>query len=109
MSDSTVSRRQFLGRSAIALTLVPFGAALVPGRARAQELTPLPADNATAVALAYTEDASKVSHPSFKAGSNCINCQFYTGAAGAERGGCTLFPTFSVAGKGWCSAWAVKA
>jgi hypothetical protein len=109
MTESTSSRRRFLGRAALALTAVPLGARFLSTSARAQDVTPLPADNGTAVALAYAEDASKVSHPSFKAGSNCANCQFYTGAADAERGPCTLFPGFSVAAAGWCTAWAKKA
>ena len=65
--------------------------------------------DATAVALAYTEDAASAKHASFKPGSLCSNCQFYTGAPDAARGPCTLFAGYSVAAKGWCSAWAKKA
>ena len=75
------------------------------GNALAQELKPLPADNATAKALAYAADAATVDHPNFKPGSNCANCQFFTAATGA----CSLFPGFSVPAKAWCSAWAKKA
>jgi hypothetical protein len=77
--------------------------------AQAADLAPLPLDNPTAVALAYAEDAASVKHASFKPGSNCLNCQFYTAAADAARGPCSLFPGFSVNAKGWCSAWAKKA
>ena len=59
----------------------------------------------TGPALAYAEDYTKVSHPSFKPGSNCANCQFFT----AATGGCTLFPGFKVPAAAWCSAWAKKA
>jgi hypothetical protein len=48
-------------------------------------------------------------HPAFKPGSNCTNCTFYKGAAGAATGPCQLFPQHSVAAKGWCSGWAKKA
>jgi len=87
------------------LAAVPFVAPALVGTARAQDLKPLPLDNATAKALAYAEDASKVTHAAFKPGSNCANCQFFTAASGA----CSLFPGKLVAGKGWCSAWAKKA
>lgn len=62
----------------------------------------------TAKALAYAEDATKVKHAAFKAGSQCANCNFFKGAEGAATGPCTLFPKNSVVAKGWCSAWAKK-
>lgn len=108
MLSPTLSRRRFLARAALVATCVPFAGRLASQPAWAQDLPPLPADNATAVALAYVEDASTVKHASFKPGSVCSNCQFYTAAADAARGPCTLFPTFSVSAKGWCSAWAKK-
>lgn len=107
MSDSTISRRRFLAQAALA-TSTAFVMRLVSQPAHAQDLLPLPADNATAVALGYTEDAATVKHASFKPASSCTNCQFYTAPPGASRGPCTLFPTFSVSVKGWCSAWAKK-
>ncbi|WP_210244177.1 high-potential iron-sulfur protein [Arenimonas fontis] len=104
MDSVNVSRRGFLVRAGL-LAAVPFLASGMIGTARAQELKPLPPDNATAKALAYAEDASKVSHPSYKPGSNCANCQFFTAATGA----CSLFPGFKVPAQAWCSAWAKKA
>ena len=98
MNTVQPSRRRFLVQ-ATAVAALPFVAPLFVGRAEAQALKPLPADHATAKALAYTADAS------FKPGSTCANCQFFTAATGA----CTLFPGFAVAPKGWCSAWAKKA
>ena len=64
-----------------------------------------PLTNAQAKALGYVEDATKTTNKAFKPGSNCANCQFFTAATGA----CTLFAGFSVAPKGWCTAWAKKA
>ena len=104
MTTSNPSRRRFLIRAA-GVAALPFVAPLFVGRVQAPALAPLPADHATAKALAYTGDASTVKHASFKPGSSCANCQFFTAGTGA----CTLFPGFSVAAAGWCSAWAKKA
>ena len=104
MNTVQPSRRRFLVQAA-AVAALPFVAPMFVGRAEAQALKPLPADHATAKALAYTADASAAKHAAFKPGSSCANCQFFTAATGA----CTLFPGFAVAPKGWCSAWAKKA
>lgn len=104
MTLADPSRRRFLVQAAIVAAL-PFVAPTLIGRADAQALALLPADNATAKALGYVADASTVKHASYKAGSLCSNCQFFT----AATGGCTLFPGFAVSPKGWCSAWAKKA
>ena len=109
MADSDSSRRRFLARTVAAAIAAPLAARMLARAAHAAELPPIPADHATAVALAYTEDAASASHPSFKPASLCSNCQFYTGTADAARGPCTLFAGYSVAAKGWCSAWAKKA
>lgn len=109
MTESNPSRRRFLTRTVVAAAAAPFAARLLGAPAHAADLPPIPADHATAVALAYTEDAASAKHASFKPGSTCANCQFYTGAGDAARGPCTLFAGYSVAAKGWCSAWAKKA
>lgn len=101
---NTTDRRRFLRLGAIALA-VPFAARLAVPEAHAQALPKLPLDHPQAKALAYIEDAAQTKHASFKPGSNCLNCQFYT----AANQGCTLFAGFSVAPKGWCAAWAKKA
>ena len=59
---------------------------------------------AQAKALNYVEDATKVTSATFKPGSTCENCSFFT----ADTGACAIFPGFSVAPKGWCSGWALK-
>lgn len=109
MNDSTPSRRRFLFNMAVAASALPLGARLLNNPAQAQDLPALPLDNPQAKALGYSDDAATVKHPSFKAGSNCANCQFYQAAAGAASGPCALFPGHSVKAKGWCSAWAKKA
>ena len=105
MNTHDSSRRQFFIKGAVLAAAAPFLAAGLVGTASAQALKPLPADNATAIALKYVADASQTKEATFKPGSNCANCQFFTAASGA----CTLFPGFSVAAKGWCTAWAKKA
>jgi hypothetical protein len=105
MNTTNTSRRGFLVKAALLAVAAPFVAPAVIGQARAQELKPLPLDNPQAKALAYALDAKAVDHPSYKPGSNCANCQFFTAATGA----CTLFPGFSVPAEAWCSAWAKKA
>jgi High potential iron-sulfur protein len=102
--ESALSRRRFLQ-----LALAGAGAAVLLPCAVQAQLPPLPADDPTGKALAYTEDAGSVDaarFPNFKAGQNCLGCNFYKGQA--ERGACTLFPGKSVAGKGWCSAFAAR-
>ena len=103
MTAPVPSRRRFLIQAALATAALPIAMRLIP-EVRAAGLTKLPLDNAQAKALGYVEDASKTKHPSFKPGSACANCQFFTAATGA----CALFAGFSVAPKGWCSAWAKK-
>lgn len=105
MNAESASRRRFLVHAAIAAAAFPFVAPALVGTAAAQDLKPLPADHATAVALGYVADAKNAKHASFKPGSDCANCQFFTAATGA----CTLFPGFSVPAAAWCSAWAKKA
>lgn len=104
MSENTVTRRRFLVQAAVAATALPLLGSMA-GTASAAPLPKLPLTNAQAKALAYIENATKTTNKAFKPGSNCANCQFFTAATGA----CTLFAGFSVAPKGWCSAWAKKA
>ena len=104
MSNDPSSRRRFLSHVLIAAAAVPLAGG-ISARAVAAPLPKLPMTNAQAKALKYTEDATKVADPARKPGANCATCQFFT----AATGGCSLFPGFSVASKGWCSAWAKKA
>lgn len=105
------SRRRFLAQAVTATAFATLALDATSGQTApaAAKLPKLPLDNAQAKALAYTEDATKVKHPSFKAGSHCANCNFYKGAKADAYGPCQIFPQNSVAAKGWCSAWAKKA
>ena len=102
------SRRRFLAQAMTASAVATFALNATAHQA-APKLPKLPLDNAQAKALAYTEDASKVKHPSFKPGSHCANCNLYKGAKGEAYGPCQIFPQHSVAAKGWCAGWVKKA
>lgn len=104
------ARRRFLKLAATAAAMAPVASVVLPQIARAQDLPHVDAaTDPTAKALAYVEDATKAaSNPAYKAGSDCANCQFYTGKAGAEYGPCQLFPGKSVHSKGWCASHAKK-
>lgn len=103
MTEHRDSRRRFLVQAAVAATALPFLGKI--SQAVAAPLPKLPTTNAQAKALGYVEDASKTTNAAHKAGSACANCQFFTASTGA----CALFAGFSVAPKGWCTAWAKKA
>ena len=94
------TRRRFMLQAATAAIALPLF-----GQAFAQALKKLTADNPTAMALKYTDNAAATKEPSHKPGSACGNCQFFTAATGA----CALFAGFAVSPKGWCTAWAKKA
>lgn len=108
------SRRRFLTLAAVATATAPqalraFGAeaaALAP--AAAKPLPRLALTDATAEALAYAEDATKVKHAALKAGSDCASCNLYKGDRDAATGPCMLFPKNSVVANGWCGARAKK-
>jgi hypothetical protein len=112
MSDPAESqaRRRFLKLAAVGAATAPIAATLLPRLGLAADLPHLDEKDATAAALHYTEDASKASdNPSYKAGSECANCQFFQGKAGDEYGPCMLFPGKAVHSKGWCASWNKKA
>ena len=105
MIESKSTRRRFLIQAAVAATAVPLLARMAYSPAQADALKKLTLDNAQAKALHYSDNASAVKDPAYKAGSNCAGCQLFTAATGA----CALFAGYSVNPKGWCSAWAKKA
>ena len=94
------SRRRFL-KMAAGTTVAAVVVGGLPRFARADDLPSLSESDPTASALGYVEDASKTSNVKYKAGDDCANCQFYSGAD-TGRGPCQLFPGKSVNAKGWC-------
>jgi hypothetical protein len=98
------TRRTFL------MTLAAGSAALTTAQ-QAMAQAKLSDKDPQAVALGYVEDATKADtkkYPKYAAGQTCSNCALYQAKATDPMGGCPLFGTKQVAGKGWCSAWAKK-
>jgi hypothetical protein len=106
MTDSTMTRRTFVGA---AVAAVPVAAILASREAGAQaaSLPKLDPNDPVAKALMYVHDATQSKAPNYKAGQICANCIQIQGDKGDWRG-CTAFPGKLVAAKGWCSAWALK-
>jgi hypothetical protein len=112
MSDPAESqaRRRFLKIAMVGAATAPLAAALLPRIGFAADLPHLDPNDATAKALAYTEDAGTAkANPTFKPGSACASCQFFQGAAADEYGPCLLFPGKAVHSKGWCASYNKKA
>lgn len=112
MSQPTTSRSKAgcgARREFLATVVGVVAIAALPRMVRADDLPPLAESDPTGSALGYKEDASKVDaakFPAHKPAQICAGCSFYQGTG--PRGACTLFPGKSVAGKGWCSAFAPK-
>jgi High potential iron-sulfur protein len=111
MSDG-LSRRAALKTLLTASAAMGAVAVLPAGRAAATDAAPaLPhvgAQDPTAVALAYIEDAGKVDankFPNYKAGQDCANCLQSSGGPKDEWRKCNLFPGKMVSSKGWCKVY----
>ncbi|MBL8200379.1 MAG: high-potential iron-sulfur protein [Chromatiales bacterium] len=64
-----------------------------------------------AAALGYVADSARVDtgkFPNFVAGSQCANCNLYSGAAGEAAGPCSLFTGKKVSATGWCGSYVKK-
>jgi len=101
------TRRQFILKSipVVALTLSASEIALAQP-AKIEE------NDATAVALGYKHDASKVDakkFPTYASGRTCANCMLFQGKAADSWGSCGAMGGKLVNAKGWCAAWAKKA
>ena len=106
--DISVERRDFLKIGSLAVASIALAAGA--GQAAAQGAL-VDEKDATAQALGYRADATKVDKakfPKHAAGETCANCQLYQGKPGAASGPCPLFAAKTVAAKGWCSAYVKK-
>ena len=107
-----VTRRQVLRTGASAAVAVPLAAiGFRTAGAETVELPKLTGDDPAAQALGYVSDAASIAdgaEATYQAGSNCANCQLYTGGD-AEWGPCSIFPGKLVSAKGWCRTWVKKA
>ena len=100
------NRRQFM------FTVVPAVAALSAATAAHAEAPKADEKDPGAVSLGYKHDATKVDakkYPTYKAGSNCGNCQLFQGKAGDAWAVCPLLAGKQVNAKGWCQAYVKKA
>lgn len=104
MSNQT--RRDFIAK------VVVLGAALgAAGSATAQTLPELSESDATASALGYKADTTKVDkakYPNHKDEQVCSNCNLVQGKDGDALRPCAIFPGKSVAANGWCAAYVPK-
>ena len=119
MSDKPVSQSRrdavkvMLG-TAVAIpmiNLVGFGTARAAAPANA-----VAADDPTATALKYNQDATKservaAARPGAPADQqHCATCQFMLADQGeGDWKGCSLFPGKLINVNGWCSSWTLKA
>ena len=65
-----------------------------------------------ALALHYSEDASKIEaskDPTHTAGAKCANCKLYQGSSADAFGPCQLYPGKAVSANGWCMGYQKKA
>ena len=104
-SETPLNRRQLVKLSASA------AAGLIIASSSSAQEAALAESDATAVALGYVEDASKVDTARWtkKAGPDgdkqmCSSCSLYQ-PIDDEWGGCSIFPGKKVKGAGWCNAW----
>lgn len=107
LPELRISRRSALRFGAAAAAAVLF-VDLAAADATAAPLPPVEADNPTAKALGYVEDATKTDTAKYKQyqpGQHCENCRLLQGKAGDARRPCQLFPGKSVSVKGWCAGW----
>ncbi len=106
------SRRKFIQIVAIGAATAPLAALLTSRTARAADLPAVAEADATAAALGYKEDTTKVDaakYPNHKPEQACANCNLAQAAQADGRLPCTIFPGKAVSAKGWCAAYVKKA
>ena len=104
---NAISRRDLMKRALLAGSVPALGLL----EARAAELLPLDAQDATAQALGFINDASKVdasANPSFKPGQHCGACSQFQGRPTDARAECAIFGGKSVPYAGWCRVWSQR-
>jgi High potential iron-sulfur protein len=104
------SRRAIVKSGFIAGAMLP-AASLLSLNARAAGLPPLDPADATAKALGFVTDATKVdaaANPTYKPAQKCGVCAQFQGKPTDASAGCNIFPGKSVPAGGWCKVWAQK-
>jgi hypothetical protein len=113
MSQSRRDAVKMMVGAAVAIPVINLvGVSVARAAAPANAVT---ADDPTAVALKYHEDATKAdraaaARPGLPADQqHCANCQFSAASDNPDWLTCTLFPGKMVSKNGWCSSWTMKA
>lgn len=105
---TTFGRRKFIQLSAVAAAT---GFATLGRASYASELPQLPEDDAMAMSMKYTHDASTVdaaTRTNPATDQTCANCALVQGNDGDAWRPCQIFPGKVVNAKGWCTVWAPK-
>ncbi len=105
-----MSRRAFALRSLAAGFAAP-ALTLFAAPSNAAAAVPLDANDPTAKALGFVEDAKTVNaaaNPTFKPTQKCATCAQYQGKATEAVAPCTIFAGKTVPAAGWCKVWVVK-
>lgn len=97
-----IKRRKFVSLMGASAAVIPVSALVASLPSRADDAPLVDPESAQAQALQYVAVGE---NPDL----HCVNCMLYTGAEGADKGPCPLFPGASVAAEGWCSAFVPKA
>lgn len=120
MDSNNTSRREFLKKSAVAITALPILATVAAtpcAFAQPAPTAPLDPESPVAKALGYSHDSTKVDaakFPKHQAGQACHACNFFSAGgqkiAGQEGewGKCTIFPMGLVNSNGWCNSFVPK-
>jgi len=99
------NRRRFLVTSLVGTVAL--------GVSKAQAAGPMLSETEPqAQALGYVADTRRVDqkkYPKHVISQRCDNCALYQGKAGESAAACPLFAGKSVAGAGWCTAYAKRA
>ena len=97
-----IKRRKFVSMMGAGAAVIPVSALVASLPSHADDAPVVDPASAQAQALQYVAESEK-------SDQHCVTCTLYTGAEGADKGPCPLFPGSSVMANGWCSAYVPKA
>ncbi|MEO6186977.1 MAG: high-potential iron-sulfur protein [Steroidobacteraceae bacterium] len=108
--SNKIQRRYILKTAALSMVAIPAAGLLQKARAAAP-LPLLDPNDATAKALGYVANATKVdakANPTYKPGQHCGNCVQFQGKLTDKQAACPLFAGRDVLSAGWCKVWVQK-
>jgi High potential iron-sulfur protein len=112
MSVKIESRRQFIKIVVLGAASAPLAGALLQQSAQAADLPHIDEADATASALGYHHDTTKVDaakYATHKPDQQCSGCNLAQAVQADGWLPCSIFPGKSANPKGWCAAWVKKA